>query len=177
MKFITQFIENWAKKRLDAKQKQEQIEKDILFKETEIPLVKLIGEPYDIERPPLDPISSRYKWNPAFIRSLIAKNIPGNTDEEIIKNWEIQEAKEKAEKLLAIKKQQYKNSTEPWVEVKSEAFNNQTNQIELELDWNQAFVNMLKSKGYSGSDEMIVNKWFRDLSAQIGKEIHAERFD
>ena len=38
----------------------------------------------------------------------------------------------------------------------------------FELDWNQAFIDMLSKAGYSGvSDDEIVNKWFDDLCKGI----------
>lgn len=40
----------------------------------------------------------------------------------------------------------------------------------VEMDWNDIFVEELKSQGYTGfSNDEIVDKWFIDMSAQISQ--------
>lgn len=63
------------------------------------------------------------------------------------------------------------NSTEPWVEIKSADFN-ELKGVHIELDWNEAFIEYLKSSGIKGpDDETIVQKWlamlYRDLDAKL----------
>ena len=55
---------------------------------------------------------------------------------------------------------------EPWVKVLEVEFADPTHPSigSMELDWNDAFIAMLKENGYSGrTDEEIVDMWFRDL--------------
>ena len=38
----------------------------------------------------------------------------------------------------------------------------------MELDWNDQFVAMLQTQGYTGeSDESVVNKWFNDICRTV----------
>jgi len=48
----------------------------------------------------------------------------------------------------------------------------------FELDWNNAFVIMLRDSGYEGSDdEVVVNSWFNDLCKTIVREDLEDEFD
>jgi predicted Ser/Thr protein kinase len=63
-------------------------------------------------------------------------------------------------------------SKEPWVKVLNMNVNpeNPRNGF-FELDWNDAFVENLKSHGYQGnSQEEIVDRWFQTLCNTIGNE-------
>ena len=62
---------------------------------------------------------------------------------------------------------------EPWVSVvKVELKKDNPNSVgELELDWNEYFVQDLKKNGYTGpSDYVIVEKWFNLLCSAIAAE-------
>lgn len=55
------------------------------------------------------------------------------------------------------------DSKEPWVEIKSADPTN-VKGIRIDLDWNDAFVEHLKTNGITGkSDEEIVQKWLAHL--------------
>jgi hypothetical protein len=58
---------------------------------------------------------------------------------------------------------------EPWVEVKHMEVNPEdVKQGYMELDWNDQFVAMLQTQGYTGeSDESVVNKWFNDICRTV----------
>jgi hypothetical protein len=58
---------------------------------------------------------------------------------------------------------------EPWVEVKHMEVNpDDVKQGYMELDWNDQFVAMLQTQGYTGeSDESVVNKWFNDICRTV----------
>jgi len=77
------------------------------------------------------------------------------------------------------KKGDPKDSKEPWVDVlnvKLDADN--PSQGFFELDWNEAFVIMLRENGYEGSeDEVIVDKWFSDLCKTIVREEIEDEYD
>lgn len=56
-----------------------------------------------------------------------------------------------------------KNSNEPWVKIVGQA-NDPKKGVEIELDWNDAFVVYLKRNGYNGvDDKAIVRQWLGDL--------------
>jgi hypothetical protein len=61
---------------------------------------------------------------------------------------------------------------EPWVTVVSLGFGGK-NSLEgnFELDWNEAFIDDLKSKGYTGqSPDAIVNEWFMTVCRNVALE-------
>lgn len=60
-----------------------------------------------------------------------------------------------------------RNSTEPWVEIKSERID-PIKGLQLELDWNEAFIQHLKESGLQGRDEdTIVQKWLALLTHKL----------
>lgn len=69
-----------------------------------------------------------------------------------------------------------KESSEPWVSVVDTNFDEgNPNQGFMELDWNQPFVEFLKTHGYAGAtDEEVVDKWFTDLCKNIGGQMDEE---
>ena len=80
----------------------------------------------------------------------------------------------KVKKATTTKKTKKKVSKkeEPWVKVLNMNVNpdNPRNGF-FELDWNDAFVENLKSHGYQGqSQEEIVDRWFQTLCNTIGNE-------
>lgn len=72
----------------------------------------------------------------------------------------------------------YSLKGEPWVGVIGSEFDKKDgpNGLSMELDWNDAFVQMLKQTGYSGeTDELIVEQWFEDVATeQFMREMQAE---
>lgn len=64
-------------------------------------------------------------------------------------------------------KRVYSLKNQPWVGVISNEYNpgEKSDGFTFELDWNDAFVDMLRTEGYNGpSDEAIVEQWFEDKS-------------
>lgn len=60
-----------------------------------------------------------------------------------------------------------RNGKEPWVEIKSAEFN-EVKGIQIELDWNEAFVQYLKENGVKArNDDQIVQKWLMMLYADL----------
>lgn len=62
-------------------------------------------------------------------------------------------------------------SSEPWIEIKSAEYN-EAKGIQIELDWNDAFIGHLKDSGITGKeDDIIVQKWlsllYQDLSDKL----------
>ena len=74
-----------------------------------------------------------------------------------------QSVETKTSKELATKK------GEPWVQVIDTQINPESpSEGYFELDWNESFITMLTSNGYSGvTDDETVNKWFDDLCKGI----------
>jgi hypothetical protein len=63
---------------------------------------------------------------------------------------------------------------EPWVSAKESHFNGEegVNGFYLKFNWNEHFINLLMSHGYSGyTDEEIVEKWYNDLNKSILEEM------
>lgn len=62
-----------------------------------------------------------------------------------------------------------KNSKQPWVTVVGEEYDDKTKQMKLVLDWNAAFIDLLRSKGYPSEnvkDEELIQLWLRELAKQ-----------
>lgn len=87
--------------------------------------------------------------------------------------------KEEPKQAPKPKKVHPKDSNEPWVDVLEVKLDkdNPSNGY-FELDWNNAFVIMLRDSGYEGSDdEIVVNSWFNDLCKTIVREDLEDEFD
>lgn len=166
-----------AKKQAEDNAAKEALEHKVRM-ESAVPWYKLIGEQYNLESPPLAPISERYQWNKAFITSLREQGYKGETDHEVIKDWEDKTERKKMQRIAELERETKKNSSEPWVEVVSEKYDDDTKQVEMRLDWNNAFIKMLRSNGYTGRDEQeIVDKWFKRLSENIASDLHSAGYD
>jgi len=84
-----------------------------------------------------------------------------------------QKQKEDHDKYVA----QMKASPDPWVEILGEADTPQG--LKIELEWNDAFVEMLKKEGITGANEdQIVQKWIallmHDMSSKMDDETNTE---
>lgn len=67
-----------------------------------------------------------------------------------------------------------KNSNEPWVDVRSAEFNTERG-VQIELDWNDAFISYLKENGFKGKTELlIVQRWlillYGDMITRLEEE-------
>lgn len=100
---------------------------------------------------------------------------------------EIVEAKQEAEQQVmeqarelkvlrdkALADEERRNGTDPWVEVSSANFSSDRG-IQIELDWNDAFIAYLRENGVKGkTDEVVVQKWlavlYEDLISRIDEE-------
>lgn len=67
---------------------------------------------------------------------------------------------------------------EPWVKVLNVDVNPENiSQGFFELDWNEAFVEMLAQNGYTGATpEEIVDAWFTDLCRGIARTVNSDGF-
>jgi hypothetical protein len=87
---------------------------------------------------------------------------------------EIQAAIEadKATQAAAVEKaaDERQKSDTPFVEIISDGYDPELG-VQLQLDWNEAFVKELKSKGYKGrNDREIVNKWLIEMHKQLAAQ-------
>lgn len=107
-------------------------------------------------------ISKIKEWfqSPATVKQLSTELTNGMARLEALeaelleKNQQLME-----EKLANADKPNPKNSTEPWVEIKSSSVD-PVKGLMIELDWNDAFVQYLKDNGIQGrDDETLVQKW------------------
>lgn len=70
-----------------------------------------------------------------------------------------------------------RNGAEPWVEIKSADFN-EVKGIQIELDWNEAFVQYLKDNGVKArTDDQIVQKWLATLYADMVEKLESKIID
>ena len=90
---------------------------------------------------------------------------------------ELIEAEEQIEqfKLAEAEEEAKRNGTNPWVEIRS-AHTDPVKGIQIELDWNEAFVQYLRDNGINGQDdETIVQRWlaflYEDLMTRMEIDI------
>lgn len=70
-----------------------------------------------------------------------------------------------------------KAGTEPWVEVRSAGLD-PVKGIQIELDWNEAFIQYLKDNGMTGRDEdTIVQKWLAFLYEDLINNLEQKVID
>jgi len=85
---------------------------------------------------------------------------------------EAHEAKKVAAELKKADDRQ--NSDVPFVEIISDGYDPELG-VQLQLDWNAAFIKELKSKGYRGRNERdIVNKWLTAVHKQLANEFEED---
>jgi hypothetical protein len=61
-----------------------------------------------------------------------------------------------------------KDSEEPYVNILSDAYDEQNGSFKLILDWNDAFIKQLRKAGYTGAtDQEMVNLWLASLSREM----------
>lgn len=167
IKMIREFFEHREKLKAQAELKKKEELKKAMILESDVPFFRVVDEE-------AADVTKRYFWNSAFIASLIEKGIPGDTDIDRIVNWRKKEAEDKAkeeqEKALKAAREERKKSNKPWVELIGEPIQQKDDDgnslIGFELDWNDAFIKDLRSKGFKGAtDEQVVNKWLTTLNS------------
>ena len=101
----------------------------------------------------------------------------------VIAMEQVEEKLQEAEDQLTMYRKQEeaddarRNGTEPWVEVRS-ANLDPVKGIQIELDWNEAFVQYLKDNGLTGrDDETIVQKWLAFLYEELINRLETQSVD
>lgn len=117
-------------------------------------------------------VSERYRWNQAFIKDLIKKGHAGETDVEVFTSYLSRQDEEERQRILEEERDKKRNSLEPWVEVMSDKVD-EDGRIEIQLDWNPAFIHYLRMNGFRGAnEEVMVQTWL----AALEKESNPEEF-
>lgn len=94
----------------------------------------------------------------------IVRDIPTRI-EQAIQDHDVQRVEKERET-----RESTKDSDTPWVDIKSDSYDRERG-LGLQLDWNDAFIRELKSKGFTGAtDYAIVNSWLVQLHKQMGEE-------
>ncbi len=143
---------------------------------------KLLQEKMDSTTPWFEPIigsedtafiHQRYRWNQAFIKDLIKKGHKGDTDSEVFQSYLARQDEEERQRVIAEEREKKRLSAEPWVEVVGEKID-EDGRIELQLDWNAAFVKYLRLNGFRGAtDDVLVQAWLAALEKDTnGEEYH-----
>lgn len=155
------------------------VEEERVRKEVE---AKLLQEKMDSATPWFEPIigaenatfvHERYRWNQAFIKDLIKKGHKGETDSEVFQSYLARQEEEERQRVIAEEREKKRLSAEPWVEVVGEKID-EDGRIELQLDWNAAFVKYLRLNGFRGAtDDVLVQAWLAALEKDTnGEEFH-----
>lgn len=82
---------------------------------------------------------------------------------------ELAEANARAQELVdkELAEEAKRNGTEPWVEIRSADYS-EVKGVQIELDWNEAFIQYLKDSGMTGNDdETLVQKWLALLNHDL----------
>lgn len=111
-------------------------------------------------------VHERYRWNTAFIKDLLKKGHKGETDSEIFQSFITEQERIERREVIDNERQKRLDSDEPWVEIVGE--NIQEGRIELQLEWNNAFIKYLRSHGFTGkTEEQLVHQWLAHLDKDM----------
>jgi len=70
-----------------------------------------------------------------------------------------------------------KYSDEPWVSIVGEGVDPDRG-LQIQLDWNSAFIRFLKNSGYIGvTDESVVGQWLVHLYKHVAEEIEQRKIN
>lgn len=113
------------------------------------------------------PVSVRFNWNQAFIQDLKNKNYVGDTEDSLVEDYLKKQSENEAKRLVELERDEKRKSSEPWVEVIGEKMDKE-GLIELQLDWNDAFIKYLRQHGFRGAtDDVIVQQWLISLDRSM----------
>jgi len=60
-----------------------------------------------------------------------------------------------------------KKSEVPWVEIEGDYYDEEQKRMKIKFDWNDAFIQLLKKKGYPGeSEDDMVQMWLQEIARQ-----------
>ena len=99
--------------------------------------------------------------------------------EKALLNTQLEAAKEELSMFRAKRdeEEQRYNSKEPWVEIKSADFD-PVKGFRIELDWNDAFIQLQKESGIKGtSDDEIIQKWLAMMYQHLVEQLEEKVID
>lgn len=109
---------------------------------------------------------AKAKKSPAISRDVLAQARKLVLQEMADANAQLEKDREAQRRTHQKYLEQMYASPDPWVEIQSWADTPQG--VKVDLEWNDAFVEHLKSQGIQGTDEdQIVQKWVALLLMQI----------
>jgi flagellar biosynthesis GTPase FlhF len=115
--------------------------------------------------------------------SSLAAAVNQQAAESAKREQELQQRLEQAEAEAAVLREQAvadqskRDSTEPWVEIKS-AEHHPVRGLEIKLDWNEAFVQYLKDEGMTArDDETLVQKWLANMYQHVVERLEQKVID
>lgn len=93
-----------------------------------------------------------------------------------LRNTKLQEQLDEYQ-LEKTRQQERYHSNEPWVEIKGDHIDPERG-IEIELDWNPAFIAYLEDHGITGaSEDIVIRKYLSLLYAQLSDKIEDKIVD
>jgi len=83
----------------------------------------------------------------------------------------------KAEKLARLEEEQrLKESEEPWIDIKGEEDPKNKGIIKVSIDWNEAFIKLLRANGYKGvDDESVIQHYLAIISKRASDDLAADQ--
>lgn len=112
-------------------------------------------------------LSEKYRWNNAFIEDLKKRGYVGTSDIDLVEDYLQKQADAETKRLIDAERDEKRKSSDPWVEVIGEKMDKE-GLIELQLDWNDAFVKYLRQHGFKGATEdIIVQQWLISLDRSL----------
>jgi hypothetical protein len=100
---------------------------------------------------------------------LIEQAVVQEQEARVIAETRANDAEAELNMLTELKNKENEKYTSaiPWVELKSADYN-EVKGIEIQLDWNEAFIQYLKDNKITGKDEeTIIQKWLGAISQEV----------
>lgn len=115
-------------------------------------------------------VAEQYRWNQAFIKDLMKKGFTGTNDIEVFTAYLNKQEQEDRDRIIEEERNKQRNSSEPWVEVVADSFD-EDGRISIKLDWNDAFIKLLRGSGFRGAtEEQMVQMWLSALQRDATNE-------
>ena len=106
----------------------------------------------------------------AAIRQQVMEELKSEDERERLEKIEARADAKKAHEAFV---ELMKKSADPWVDIQGWVETEQG--VRIELDWNDAFVQHLKSEGITGADDdQVVQKWVTLLLANMSDQLEDE---
>lgn len=153
--------------RVQAEQEQERIRLEV---EAQILQGKLESKtPWWEEIPGMEEanyVHERYRWNQALIKDAIRQGCKGDNDNEVFQSFLDKLAEDERQAVITADREAKRRSSDPWVDVTSETIH-EDGRIEIQMDWNDAFIKYLRQHGFKGAnEEVLVQQWLASIQKE-----------